>query len=330
MRFRVLSAAGVLALSATVAQAQAGNGGATQDPQCVAANILTRDACQQTVDLFNYVSPLLGTALAGGNTTMAQGGSLGTRLGFMPHVSLGVRVNAVLGGVPEVQTPAATGIQNRTNNPVSTVPVPMPVVDAAIGGFKGVPLALSNVGGVDVLLSAAYVPKKTIGDIDLDPETPIAIGYGLRVGLLQESLVVPGIGFSYIQRKIPKTTITANLTGSSFQVQDLDLKAKSWRITASKSLILFGLAIGYGRDTYDASTRIQATVGTNSVGPFTIPSKEITRNNMVADLSLNLPFIKLVATGGQVSGGDITTYNGYDKAADASRLYASGGIRFTF
>jgi hypothetical protein len=44
----------------------------------------------------------------------------------------------------------------------------------------------------------------------------------------------------------------------------------------------------------------------------------------------NLPFIKLVVTGGQVSGGDIKTYSGYEKAADASRLYASGGIRFTF
>ena len=329
MRFRVLSAIGMLALSANVAQAQAGNGGATQDPQCVAANILTRDACQQTVDLFNYVAPLLGTALAGGNTTMAQGGSMGTRLGLMPHVSVGVRLNAVLGGVPEVQTPSPAGIQNRNNNPVSSVPVALPVIDAAVGVFKGIPLALSNVGGIDVLLSAAYVPKKTFGDISLDPESPIAVGYGLRVGLLQESLVVPGLGFSYIQRKTPKTTITANLTGSSFEVQDLDLKAKSWRITASKSLILFGLAIGYGRDTYDASTAIRASVGTNSVGPFNGAS-EVTRNNMFADLSLNLPFIKIVATGGQVSGGDIKTYNGFEKAADVSRLYASGGLRFTF
>lgn len=329
MRYRVLSAVGMLALSANVAQAQTGNGGATQDPQCVAANILTRDACQQTVDLFNYVAPLLGTALAGGNTTMAQGGSLGTRLGFVPHVSVGVRLNAVLGGVPDVQSPSPAGIQNRASNEVSSVPVPMPVVDAAIGVFKGIPLALSNVGGVDVLLSAAYVPKKTVGDIDLDPETPLAFGYGVRVGLLQESLVVPGLGFSYINRKIPKTSITANLTGSTFEVQDLDLSSKSWRITASKSLILFGLAIGYGRDTYDASTSIRASVGANSVGPFTAAS-EVTRNNMFADLSMNLPFIKLVVTGGQVSGGDIKTYNGYEKAADVSRLYASGGIRFTF
>ena len=329
MRFRVLSAVGLLAMSASVAQAQAGNGGATADAQCTGGNILTRDACQQTVDLFHYVAPLLGTALAGGNTTMAQGGSLGTRLGFVPHVSVGVRVNAVLGGVPEVQTPAATGIQNRTANPVSSVPVPMPVVDAAIGVFKGVPLALSNVGGVDVLLSASYLPKKQVGDISLDPENPISIGYGLRVGILQEGLAVPGLGFSFINRSIPKTTIIANQTGSTFEVRDLDLKSKSWRITASKSLILFGLAVGYGKDTYESSTNIKATVGANSVGPFSA-SSNVTRSNMFADLSMNLPFIKLVVTGGQVSGGDIKTYSGYTKAADASRVYASGGIRFTF
>ena len=329
MRFRVLSVVGLLAISASVAQAQAGNGGAVADPQCTGANILTRDACQQTVDMFHYVAPLLGTALAGGNTTMAQGGAMGTRFGFIPHVSVGVRVNAVLGGAPEVQTPNATGIQNRSNSEVSNVPVPMPVVDAAIGVFKGVPLPLTNVGGVDVLLSASYLPKKDIGDISLDPETPISIGYGLRVGLLQESLLVPGVGVSFINRSIPKTTIIANTTGSTFEIRDLDLKSKSWRITASKSLILFGLAVGYGKDTYESSTAIAATVGANSVGPFASAS-EVSRNNLFADVSMNLPFIKLVVTGGQVSGGDIKTYNGFEKAADVSRLYASGGIRFTF
>ena len=329
MRFRVLSAVGLLAVSASIAQAQAGSGGANADAQCVAANIFTRDACQQTVDLFNYIAPLLGTALAGGNTTMAQGGSMGTRLGFIPHVSVGVRVNAVLGSIPDMQSPSATGIQNRTNVEAAATPIPMPVVDAAIGVFKGVPLALSNVGGVDILLNASYIPKKDLGDISLDPETPIKIGYGVRVGILQESLVVPGLGFSYMNRGVPKTTITANLTGSQFVVEDLDMKAKSWRITASKSLILFGVALGYGRDTYESSTSIRASVGTNSMGPFTTAS-EVTRNNMFVDLSMNLPFIKLVATGGQVSGGDIKTYSSYDKAADASRLYASGGIRFTF
>ena len=329
MRFRVLSAVGLVALSATVAQAQAGSGGAAADPQCTAANILTRDACQQTVDLFHYVAPLLGTAITGGNTTMAQGGSMGTRLGLIPHVSVGVRVNAVLAGFPELQSPSATGIQDRSNNPVATGVVPLPAVDAAIGVFKGVPLALSNVGGVDLLLSAAYVPSKTFDDITISPETPLKFGYGIRVGLLQESLVVPGLGFSYMKRDLPKTTIEADLTGSEFIVQNLDLKTSSWRITASKSLILFGLAVGYGRDTYDASTSILATVGANTVGPFSVAS-EVTRNNLFADLSMNLPFIKLVVTGGQVSGGDIATYSSYEKAADASRLYASGGIRLTF
>ena len=32
-------------------------------------------------------------------------------------------------------------------------------MDAAIGLFKGLPLGVTNVGGVDLLLSASYVPK---------------------------------------------------------------------------------------------------------------------------------------------------------------------------
>jgi hypothetical protein len=329
MRFRVLSAVGVVALSASVAQAQAGSGGAVADPQCVAANILTRDACQQTVDLFAYVAPLLGTAITGGNPTMGQGGTLGTRLGLIPHVSVGVRLNVVMAGFPELQDPSLTGIQDRTDSPVATGVVPLPAVDAAIGVFKGIPLVLSNVGGVDVLLSAAYVPSKTFNDITISPETPLKIGYGVRVGLLQESLIAPGIGVSFMKRDLPKTTIEADLTGSEFIVRDLDLSTSSWRITVNKSLILFGIAGGYGRDTYDASTSVLATVGANSVGPFNVASK-VTRHNMFLDLSMNLPFIKIVGTVGQVSGGDIATYSSYEKNADASRLYGSAGIRFTF
>jgi hypothetical protein len=332
MRFRSsLVAAALLAMTSSVAQAQAGNGGAAAASQCTGAGIATRDACQQTVDMFTYVAPLLGTAIAGGNTTMGQGGSLGTRLGLIPHVTVGVRLNAVLAGFPELQTPSLTGITNRNNSPVSTGVVPMPSIDAGIGVFKGIPLALSNVGGIDILLSASYVPKKDVGDISIDPETPLNIGYGFRIGLLQESLVVPGLGFSYIQRGLPKTTLTATTTGSTFTVEDLDLDTKSWRITASKSLLLFGVALGYGQDTYKSSTAIRASVnaGANSVGPFTVTS-DVKRNNMFADVSMNLPFIKLVVTGGQVSGGDIKTYNGYEKDADVSRIYASGGIRFTF
>ena len=328
MRFRFVAALGLIASSATVAAAQ--GGGATANAACVG---VSADACQQAIDFFQYMAPQLGTAMTGGNTTLAQGGSLGgMRFGFVPRIAVGIRVNAVQGNVPTYnpnpQLPGASGPPAARELTTESQVVPMPAVDAALGLFKGVPLALSNVGGVDLLLSAAYVPKVDNDDIKIDPEKSLEFGYGVRIGLLQESLVVPGVGFSYMIRKYPTTTISTSNATASATIQDLSLKSNAWRLTLSKSLLLFGLAAGVGQDNYDMSTIVSASM---TAGPtLTTPKLEskVTRTNYFADVSMNLLLIKLVGSVGMVSGGDIKTYNSYDNAADKSRLYGSLGVRF--
>lgn len=328
-----------LACLASAGTAQAQGGGASAHPSCAGP---AADACQQAVDFFGYMAPQLGTAMTGGNTTLAQGGSLGgLRFGLIPRFALGVRVNAVQGNAPDydptfaplagANAPPPAATQLTTSNAI----VPMPAIDLALGVFKGVPLALSNVGGVDLLLSATYVPNYG-GDQDdfrIKPDNNLAIGYGIRVGLLQESLVVPGVGFSYMTRKTPKTTlevVQSGATSASATISDLELKSNAWRLTLSKSLLLFGVAAGVGQDTYDASTSITATASSGvtsaTVGPLSVESK-VTRTNYFADLSMNLLLVKLVGTVGMVSGGDIMTYNSYDNAADKSRLFGSVGVR---
>ena len=326
MRFRVTAAVSLLAVSASVAGAQ--GGGASANAGCTG---ISADACQQAVDFFQYMAPQLGTAMTGGNTTLAQGGTLGgRRFGIVPRFALGVRVNAVQGNVPNfapaAQLPGSNPPPARELTTVNQF-VPMPAVDLALGVFKGVPLALSNVGGIDLLLSAAYVPKVDNDDITITPDKSLEFGYGVRVGLLQESLVVPGLGFSYMQRKFPITTLSTSEAGSSLTVRDLDLKSNAWRLTASKSLLLFGIALGVGQDSYKMSTTIEAQMlGGNNI---TVPALEskVTRTNYFGDVSMNLLLIKLVGTVGMVSGGDIQTYNSYDTPADKSRLYGSVGVR---
>jgi hypothetical protein len=324
MRFRSIAVVTLLSLCAAgSARAQS----AAADPQCTGAPLITRDACQQTIDLFQYMAPQLGLAITGGNATLAQGGTLGG----LPHWTVGVRVNLMAGHVPELQTPNATGISQRTDAPVVNQFLGLPAVDASIGIFKGLPLALSNVGGVDLLLSAAYVPTVNGDDIKIEPETNLKIGYGVRVGLLQESLVVPGVSFSYLIRDLPTTTITGTLPGASgtLTVQDLALKTKAWRVTASKSLILFTIAAGVGQDMYDVSTGITSTVGTTTAGPFTA-KQEATRTNYFADFSMNLLLLKLVGEVGMAQGGDIMTHSTYATPADKSRMYGSVGARIGF
>ena len=326
MRFRSIAVVTLLSLTAVgSARAQ----GAAADPQCTAAPTVSEDACQQAVDLFKFMMPQLGIALNGGNFTLGQGGTLGG----LGHFSIGIRGNLLAGHVPDLQSPSITGIQQRTAYPVEKEFLGLPAVDASIGIFKGLPLALSNVGGIDLLLSAIYIPKVETDEVLIEPETNLKIGYGVRVGLLQESLVIPGISASYMRRDLPKVDITGTIQGAppaQINVHDFEVKTNSWRLTASKSLVLFSLAAGVGQDTYDASTSIQTNVSGNQAGPFTLEQKKVTRTNYFGDVSINLMVLKIVGEVGMVSGGDIPTHNVFTTEADASRMYGSVGIRFGF
>ena len=288
------------------------------------------------MDLFRYVAPQLGTSIAGGNATLGQGGNLGG----LGHFSLGLRVNAVQGSLPQIQNvPISTGGAQRTP-PIDTKSqyFPMPTADLAIGVFKGLPLAITNVGGIDLLVSASYVPEFNSSGVSVKvPNGSLKLGYGARVGILQESLLVPGIAVSYLVRDLPTLNIAGASGNDSLYVNNLSLKTKAWRLTASKSLLLFGLAAGVGQDKYDASTDISAHVAARpllnpatNAGPISV-SQNLTRTNVFADLSMNLLILKLTGEIGQVSGGTINTYNTFSgKQAADSRIYGSVGARFGF
>jgi hypothetical protein len=336
MRFRSIAAVSMLSFAALgSAQAQ------TTDPECPPGTVdvlgipdqarATQDACQQAIDLFRYMVPQLGIGMTGGNATLAQGGALGG----LPHFAIGIRGNVLRGTVPVPQTPSTAGAQQRNPYPEEDQILGLPAVDFALGLWKGLPLALSNVGGIDLLLSATYVPEISTDNVSVTPESNLQIGYGVRVGLLQESLLLPGLGFSFMRRDLPTTTIIGFAGNDSLEVRDLDFKTTAWRITASKSLILFTIAAGVGQDTYDASTTIEATVndvvvGRQTMGPVTVKPPKMTRTNYFADVSMNILLAKIVGTIGMVSGGEMETYNQFETAADASRLYGSVGLRIGF
>src|SRR6185437_8756916 len=70
----------------------------TINPGCQSAGVTFQDACQKTVDIFDYLAPQLATAVAGGNATLGDAGTLGG----LGHFSLGLRANAVDGDIPKV------------------------------------------------------------------------------------------------------------------------------------------------------------------------------------------------------------------------------------
>jgi hypothetical protein len=295
----------------------------------------SQDACQKAIDLFKYLAPQLGTSIAGGNATLGQAGSLGG----LGHFSLGLRVNAVQGSLPQIQniTPSVTGAKNTPPIDTKTQLFPMPTADLAVGIFKGLPLAITNVGGVDLLVSASYVPEFNSSGVNVKvPNGSLKLGYGARIGILQESLLVPGVSVSYIRRDLPTVNIAANSGNDSLYVNNLALKTTALRLVASKGFLFFGFAAGVGQDKYESSTDIAAHVAARALtpaanaGPVSI-SQSITRTNVFADLSMNLLLFKLTGEIGQVSGGTINTYNTFSgKQAADSRVYGSVGARFGF
>jgi hypothetical protein len=291
---------------------------------------VTQDACQKAVDVFQYLAPQLGSAISGGNATLGQGGTL-SGLG---HFSVGLRVNAVAGSVPQVNDPAAqpvlTGARS-TAYQTKDIPLPMPTADAAVGIFRGIPLGLTNVGGIDALVSASYIPNVNRNDVSINPGSSLKFGYGVRIGALQESIVVPGVAFTYLKRDLPVLTLTGTSSGATLRVSDLDEQTTAWRLVASKSLILFGVAVGYGQDKYSSSANANATIS-GSTSPSISVAQNMTRNNIFADLSFNFPLLKVVAEVGQVSGGSApATVNTFpEKGIVDSRLYGSAGIRLSW
>ena len=321
-----------LALTA-MAGAQ-GQGTATPCPAGATATDparVTQDACQMGIDVFQVMAPQLGLALAGGNATLGQGGTLGGP----GHFSIGIRGNVFNGDLPQVQdfpNPATTGRQQRTGSgalPSESRILGLPTADLALGIFRGVPLGLTNVGGIDLLVSATYVP--TIGDagedIQVKPDRNLQLGYGVRIGLLQESLVVPGVSFTYLKRDLPKTSITGEASNFDILITDAQVKTSAYRVVASKSLMVLGLAAGVGQDRYDQSAMVQATSGV--VASAVVPlEQKLTRTNYFLDVSLNLPVIKFIGEVGRVTGGTVDTYNEFQTGrADKARTYGSVGIR---
>ena len=287
------------------------------------------------VDVFQFVAPQLGIAITGGNATLGQASALGG----LGHFSLGVRANVLAGDLPEVQNfpqPSTSGRVQRTL-PSKKQFVGLPAVDAAVGIFKGLPLGLTNVGGVDLLLSASYVPSYgSSGDaVQVKPSQNLQLGFGARLGLIQESLLFPGVSITYLKRDLPTTTIIGTSSNVDVNVTDAKVKTSAWRLTASKSLILFNIAAGVGQDHYDESALIQGSVRTSPA--TSVPSQQInpdlsmTRTNYFVDATLNFLLAKVVAEIGQVSGGTADTYNSFSGGrADKSRLYGSLGVRLGF
>lgn len=324
----------VLAVAARTSQGQ--------NPQCAPGtnqtniNYYSSDACQKAIDLFQYMAPQLGVALTGGNAILG----VGSTVGGIGHAKFELRANGLWASVPNVQDkPPVAGPYQSSSYTTKTQILGLPAAAAEIGLFKGIPLPLTHIGGVDALVTAMYVPDVNTNNVSVKASGGnLKWGFGARVGLLEESLLVPGVSVTILRRDLPTINVAGSVpTGSgtttTLQVNNLSEQTTAWRLVASKSLILLNLAAGVGQDRYNSDADVTATVNFGPLSGTRTPvrmSQNLTRTSYFADVSMNLLILKLIGEIGMVSGGSISTFNKFDKAPDASRLYGSIGARLDF
>ncbi len=295
---------------------------------------IAQDACQKAIDLFRYVAPQLGAIVAGGSATQGFTGTLGG----LGHFSVGIRGNAINGSLPDIDrvVPATRGAEQSTYT-ITDAALGLPTGDVAIGLFNGLPLGITHLGGLDLLVSAAYLPSYNNSSLDISvPSGSWKVGYGAKIGIIQESALTPGVSFSYLNRELPMVKVVGSSGDDRLVLDSLKARTRSWRLVAGKSFLFLGGAAGIGRDTYDTDATISVTIAPRALtqggngGPIALTQK-LSRTNLFGSLWINTPIFRIVGELGRVSGGEIPTYNQFSgtQAADA-RTYGSVGINLGF
>lgn len=293
-------------------------------PQCAADNL--QDACQKTVDLFHYMVPQFGMLAAGGNATPGQGQALGG----LGKFSIGVQAIGMDGSTPQVDPVTVSPGPARSDfYGVNGQLFGLPQVDAAVGVLKGMSVGRTNIGAVDILLSAQLLASFNTGSLKVTlPNGPIRFGGGLRLGLLQETNTLPGLAVTYFRRSLPTASITGFVSGDSLDLKRLGVTTDAWRLVASKTLSVFGFTGGIGTDSYSARSTAHVYV-TQAASAEDVPlHQSLTRANAFFDLSINFPGVKLVGEIGRAADVKVDTYNTFHAPAGEGKPYGSVGLTF--
>ncbi len=328
-RCAVVLAASVVGVATLPAQSSAGT--------CTASiTVGASDICQKARDLFVFVVPQVGVAVGGGNPIPGDGGTLG---GFGKR-ALSIRVVGVEGRLPRNSVPLGlTGTPSSDFGAARTI-VPLPAIDLGLGLFPGVPFGVTNVGGVDALIGATFLPSVERNEFDVAPKNGgLGFSYGLRVGALQESSFVPGVSVSWQRRQLPKTDFGYTPDNDTLLVSGTAVHTDALRLVVSKRIALFGLAGGIGQDRIEAESNMQAVVRENTTAgavrqtvSLTGLRENTTRKTAFVNASFSLLVFRIVGEYGWSSAGSlrqtVNTFGG--RSANEGYRYGSIGITARF
>ncbi len=318
MTVRPFAAAALFAAVLTLPAAAQGN------PECSSYQAVPRayNSCNAAIDGTRAFHPLAGLLMTGGNPVLADFGSLGG----LGHAHVTIRGNAARVILPSRNYNGSTA----TVPPGDSVFAPIPAVEAAIGliGGKGKNL------GVDLLGSATLLPTSVVDNLSVDPNArkigsvALGLGYGVRVGVMDDSKLLPGLSFSFMRRELPRLTYGSLANGDDF-VYDVQVKTSSVRAELGKTFKVITIGAGLGYDWYrgDANIVFRNPVTTLPEPQIAIPLSA-DRAVVYGDAGLNLGPVRLVGELGYQLGKDqrlTTTFTGFD--TKAGKVFFSGGLQ---
>jgi hypothetical protein len=297
-----------------------------QNSECSAYISNTRRVCDAAVDGTRAFHPIAGILVSGGNPTL---GSAGT-LGGLGHLSLTLRANAVEVVLPDVSYTGSS----------STVPAgeqlftPAPILEGAFGLYEG---KANGLLAVDVLASVQLLPTDQIDNLTVEAgsrkigDIALGLGYGARLGLLNEVGPMPALSVSVMRRNIPEILYGNIATGDQFSYA-ADLHATNLRLIASKRLMVLDFAAGLGWDHYSGDAIITFRDPITSVPQPAIPL-ELSNSRGLAFLNagFSMAAVRLIGEVGYLGGRDqnlSTDFEDFDTTK--GKLFAGLGLRVGF
>jgi hypothetical protein len=268
-------------------------------------------------------SPRSASSSAAATRRSASAGGAGLRLGVVPRVSAGLRLNVAAIRLPDLLAEQIGGDAGSIATRYGA-PAPAAAADISIGLFNGFSAGpgIGGIGGISVLGSATYLPFSLF--TDGFEKADLAYGLGARLHILSESFVAPGISLSLMRKELPRLsfgdvcpdgiqpvggpTIDDTEYGGCAGSGDVgefafDLTDWSARLVVSKHLLGLGATMGLGYDQYESDISFGFRgdqVGTNLVPVFRVSDQRLESNQWAA--FGNLSYTLLVATLGLEAG----------------------------
>lgn len=282
---------------------------AAAQPLDVAARCAIADVSEATRAVCNFVAqgvemaqPRFGIAAVGGNPVPGTASTVGMRIGSTPRVSVALRTTGVWVRLPYVPD-AARGASRRAI-------VPGVAVDGAIGLFQGFsPLpTIGGMGSLDLLASLGFISPPGATAVVNGRVGTAALG--LRLGILRESFLAPGVSVTGMYRLIATTTAgDPSLAEGDASYRLSGNSVATVRAAVGKRLLGFGATVGVGYDRFGSDVRV--AVRNPDPGPgedaelrFDVRGVSSTRFTAFANASWTLMVLNLVGELGWQAGGE--------------------------